>query len=263
MKQYASDFMEKETMAVFLAREFDDKDWVVAGAFPEICFGAAMLAQKTHAPSLIVQAGGSCFYCNVSGRDCTLYPSSTEYRNIEWAEARFPHYDTSLVTRKRTKMVVGALEVDRYGNCNLFGIGFDGKKWKFRGPGMVGIESALSLIKENYIVITRHDRRTLVEKVEYVSGVGFGNGPGSREGLGLVGKGPKYIITPKAVFDFEEKTKRARLFKLMPSVRLDWVLQNTGFDIVMPQRVDEVEPPTVDEIKVLRSIDKLGLLRKQ
>lgn len=265
MTRHATNYSEKEMMAVFFARDMKDGELVCAGANTEVCFTACLLAQKMHAPNLILTLGANCFYCNVSDRDCTLYPSSADYRNIRWAESRYQHPDIFLYLPRADHWFVGGNEVDKYGNTNMMGIGYNpvSRRWKFRGPGGVGIIDVSALVKDNYIFVMRHDRRTLVDRVQFISAAGFLDGPGSRERLGLLGNGPKYLATPKAVFDFHPETKRARLFQLMPGVTLDWVVDNTGFEIVMPEgKVEEVEPPTLEEITILRSIDKLGLCRK-
>ena len=82
---------------------------------------------------------------------------------------------------------------------------------------------------------------------------------GRNYGLG----GPRYVVTPLCVMDFEDGTKRMRLKSLHPGVSVDDVKKNTGFELVIPANVPTTEPPTDEQLHVLRTrIDGQGVLRK-
>jgi len=117
--------------------------------------------------------------------------------------------------------------------------------------------------RRHYIVTEHHTKRLFVEKCDYISALGFGDGsPGLREKLSLPGKGPKYCVTPLCVFDFTPDTGRMRLYSLHPGVTLEQVLENTGFEFEFPEKIPETPPPTAEEIELLRQrIDPEGLLR--
>ena len=263
MVSHANDFSSKEMMAIFFARQIEDDVIMTAGANTEVCFAAVMVAQKLYAPSAIITLGANCIYCNVWDRDCTLYRSSGDFRNFEYAESRYQHPDIFLYLPRATHWFVGGFEIDKYGNTNLAGKGFDPStgRWAFRGTGQVGIGDVSATVKENFAFTLHHSKRSLVDKVEHIAHVGYLDGPGAREKLKLLGKGPRWLATPKAVFDFHPELKRARLYGLMPGTTLDWVIENTGFEILMPDEIKEIEPPTEEELQTLRSIDKLGICR--
>lgn len=263
MVSHDNDYSPTEMLAIFFARQIEDGVIMTAGANTAICFAAVMVAQKLYAPSALITLGANCIYCNVWDRDCTLYNSSGDFRNFEWAESRYQHPDIFLYLPRAGHWFVGGFEIDKFGNTNLAGKGFDPEKgrWQFRGTGQVGIGDVSGLVKENYIFTMHHNKKSLVDKVEHIAHVGYLDGPGAREKLGLLGKGPRLLATPRAVFDFHPDTKRARLFGLMPGTSLDWVVENTGFEIVMPEKVITIDPPTEEEIEVLRSIDKLGICK--
>jgi glutaconate CoA-transferase subunit B len=275
-----SDYTWKEMMAVLFAREIKDGDRITAGAHTEIFFAATMMAQKTHAPNVKLQLGGTCFLCNVTDQEIDELPvSSTSYSLLKYAETVHDHPETFLFYcppgREKyyeegspyrntnhfwfaDKFFVGGIQVDKYGNANMIGLGKPGNI-TFRGPGSIGINDIANSVRDAYVFLTAHDRRRLVEKVDFVS---FPGKKISRE-VGFLSKGPKWIVTPKAIFDFDPADDAARLKALFPGVSLDEVKANTGFDVRAGAKVEVIDPPNRDELEILRSeIDRTGLLRR-
>src|SRR5207244_5028779 len=66
------------------------------------------------------------------------------------------------------KFFVGGIQVDKFGNTNMIGLGKPGKM-TFRGPGTIGINDIAVGVRDTYAFITAHDKRRLVEKVDFVS----------------------------------------------------------------------------------------------
>jgi glutaconate CoA-transferase subunit B len=97
-----------------------------------------------------------------------------------------------------------------------------------------------------------------------VSTVGWGaGGPDARRALGLPGGGPRYCVTPLAILDFEETSKRLRLHSVHPGFTVDDVAAQTGFPLVVPPTVPTTVPPTVEELAILRErVDPQGFLRR-
>jgi glutaconate CoA-transferase subunit B len=128
----------------------------------------------------------------------------------------------------------------------------------FRGPGTIGINDIAVGVRDTYAFLTAHDKRRLVENVDYISH------PGKkvcRENE-FYGGGPKWIVTPKCIFDFDPDTLQARLAKLFPGVTVDDVKANTGFEVKTAAKLEMIEPPKKEELDVLRNeIDKTGVLR--
>jgi len=76
------------------------------------------------------------------------------------------------------------------------------------------------------------------------------------------GGGPKWIVTPKCIFDFDPDTLEARLAQLFPGVTVDDVKANTGFEVKVAKKVENVPPPSKEELDALRNeVDKTGVLR--
>jgi glutaconate CoA-transferase subunit B len=159
---------------------------------------------------------------------------------------------------------IGGIQVDRFGNTNLIGIGPDYRHLKFRGPGSVGTPTLSTHVGRYYIVLNGHSPRLLVERCDYISAYGWGSGGAdARRKLGLPGGGPKYVVTPLCVMDFEEETRRMRLHSLHPGVTAATVRESTGFELVIPPSVPTTEPPTAEELSALRTrVDTAGRLRR-
>ena len=101
--------------------------------------------------------------------------------------------------------------------------GEGGRRFSFRGPGSVGIPDIVT-VATPYIFVTHHDRRTLVPKVDYISM----HGPNGWRAHKFPGSGPKWIITPRAIFTFANDG-RAQLSGTFAGTTVDWVRENTGF----------------------------------
>jgi glutaconate CoA-transferase subunit B len=189
----------------------------------------------------------------------------TDQRATRWAEAYYIHDDLveNMKFRRKGVFFAGALQIDQYGNSNLIGIGTDYKALKFRGPGAIGVCNATVMNSRFHLVVNAHDKRIFVPKCDFVSAYGWGTGgKDARTKLGLPGGGPRYVVTPLCVMDFEEETKRMRLKSVHPGVSVDEVLANTGFDLIVPDDVPDTAVPSDRQLSVLRSrIDVQGALR--
>ncbi|MGA7066860.1 MAG: hypothetical protein WA796_10885 [Pseudolabrys sp.] len=263
-------------MAVALARDIVDGERIISGAHTEISFAAAMLAQKMHAPNIKLQLGGTCFLVNVTDLPVRLPKTSTEYRMIRWAEIAYDHMETFMYfgapggrayyTGKRPptnkyfvgdKFFAGGIQVDGSGNANMIGLKGKGcRKFSFRGPGTVGIADVVT-VATPYIFVTHHDKRTLVEKVDYISM----HGPNGWRANKYPGHGPKWIITPRAIFTFNGEG-RAQLAGVFAGTTKEWVNGNTGFSFGLAPDFSEIAEPTEEELSVLRhEVDPDAVLR--
>jgi glutaconate CoA-transferase subunit B len=155
---------------------------------------------------------------------------------------------------------LGAAQIDKYGNLNTTVIG-DYDKPKARLPGSGGANDLGSLCGKT-ITLMRHDTLRFVEKLDFLTTPGYLNGPGSRESAGLPrGTGPYRVITQLAVMGFHERTKEMKLISVHPGVSVDYVLENTGFRLLVDEGVGETKPPTEIELKLLRrEIDPAGIV---
>jgi glutaconate CoA-transferase subunit B len=104
-----------------------------------------------------------------------------------------------------------------------------------------------------------------VEKLDFVTTPGYLTGAGAREAAGLPkGTGPYRVVTDLGVLGYEEKSKRMMLLSSHPGVKVEQVIENTGFELIIPDKVDETLPPTVEELRLLREeIDPKGIFVKR
>ncbi len=123
---------------------------------------------------------------------------------------------------------------------------------KVRLPGSGGANDVGSLCWRT-ITIIRHDRRHFVEKVDFITTPGYLTGPGAREEASLPpGTGPYRVVTNLAVLGFDEDTKRMKLLATNPGVTVEQVVENTDFELIIPDEVGQNPPPTAEELRILR-----------
>jgi glutaconate CoA-transferase, subunit B len=249
----AAEYSTAELMATVMARQMRPGEVAIMGAVSALPQAACRLAQLTTAPGLWFIAGGSGA---VNPHLDPLVASSCDERLLN-ADAVLPLSDVILLEGRGDLIDVffaGGLQIDAHGNCNLGPVG----PWShptLRGPGGVGLPF-VSRAGRVVIYSMSHDRRTFVERVDFVSGPGFQADPAR-----LPGGGPSLIVTPLCTMDFDPGTHRARLATLHPGVTVDQVLEATGFAPILPARLETTPAPTSEEVAILRRLDPSGLLR--
>jgi glutaconate CoA-transferase subunit B len=146
---------------------------------------------------------------------------------------------------------LGGAQIDMYGNLNSTVIG-PYYPPKVRLPGSGGGNDVGSLCWQT-IAIMRHDTRRFVPKVDFVTTPGYLTGPGAREEAGLPpGTGPIHVVSTLALMGFDATTKRMMLQATHPGVTADQVIANTGFELLMGEPVGLNDPPTPEELRILR-----------
>ncbi|WP_373089009.1 CoA-transferase subunit beta [Sneathiella sp.] len=251
-----------ELAAFVLSKELNDGEiGSPGGARSEIPLAAARLAQLTHAPNLMIITSAAGFVTNNVGRPpAPLFHSTTDYRNI-YAGAESVLHFMSIFRTPRDWFFAGGMQVDSYGNLNMTAIG-DVKAPKLKGPGGAGLSYAGSVARRYFIYMQQHSRRSFVNKLDYVTAMGYGSGPGEREALGLVGGGPALVFSPLAVMDFCDATKRLRLRSVHPGHTVEEVLDNTGAEMIVPENVPTTALPDNDVLEILRTqVDPSGVLQ--
>jgi len=246
-----------EMMIVAAARELEDGTVVAVGTGAPCA--AAMLAQKTHSPHLVIlfEAGG--IDPILPEMPITVGDSRTIHRasmagsmgDIMEACARGAVDYTFL----------GGAQIDMYGNLNSTFIGTDYQHPKVRLPGSGGANDFASLCWR-MMVITPQNTQRFVEKLDFMTSPGWLDGGDSRERAGLPpGSGPYRIITNLAVMDFEPESKRMRVVSTHPGYSFADVQANCGFALLRAERITETPPPSETELRSLREqVDPYGLI---
>ena len=152
---------------------------------------------------------------------------------------------------------LGAAQLDRFGNINTTVIGADYRRPDTRLPGAGGAPEIAASCGE-VIVIVRHRPRILVERVDFVTSLGFGDGPGHRERLGLRGRGPVLVITDLGVLEPDPETCELTLTRVHPGVDPADVRARTGWPLRIAEPLRATAPPTDAELAALRSLIAAG-----
>jgi glutaconate CoA-transferase subunit B len=237
-----------ELMICCAARLLEDGRTVAVGT--GVPCAAAMLAQRTHAPNLVIlfEAGG------VAPRLPTMPISVGDSRAFYRAAMATSMADV-METAQRGMIdytFLGGAQIDARGNLNSTMIGDDYGKPRVRLPGSGGACDLASLCWR-VLVVTPHDKRRFVEKLDFLTTPGYLSGPGAREAAGLApGGGPYRVITDLAVMGYGEATRRMEVLSLHPGVTMERVRAATGFEPGVREPPAVTEPPTARELQILR-----------
>ena len=240
-------YTKTELMICMAARLFRDGTTAFIGT--GIPMLAAMLANKTVAPNLVpvFEFGGTGaileYLPRAVGESRTFHKAlcaSGICDTMETAQRGFIDYG-----------FLGGAQIDCYGNLNTTTIG-DHDHPKARLPGSGGGNDVGSLCWMT-VAIMQHDQRRFVPKVDFLTTPGFLSGPGTREAAGLPrGSGPINVVSTLALMDYEPDTCRMRLIATNPGVTVEEVIANTGFEMVISDNVGVNEPPSAEELRLLR-----------
>jgi glutaconate CoA-transferase subunit B len=248
-------YSKTELMICVAARLFHDGMTAFIGT--GIPMLAAMLASKTHAPNLVpvFEFGGTGAIMdklpNMVGGARTFHKgiaASGICDIMETAQRGFIDFG-----------FLGGAQIDCYGNLNSTVIGEHAHP-KVRLPGSGGGNDVGSLCWMT-VAIMQHDKRRFVPRVDFITTPGYLTGPGARECAGLPSHtGPVNVVSTLALMDYDPVSCRMRLAATHPGVTVDEVIANTGFDLIIPERVSENAPPSDEDIRLLREVidpDKL------
>ncbi|MFQ5827977.1 MAG: CoA-transferase subunit beta [Candidatus Methylomirabilia bacterium] len=244
-------YSSSELLAVMAARQLRGVSTVFAGV--GIPLLAAALAQRTHTPALtIVVEGGSIGPEVVPGR----LPISTNEMRVAHRAQMLPGITDIFLFAQRGFLdvgFVGGAQIDRYGNLNSTVVGsYDAPK--VRLPGSGGADDIISLCHQ-VMVVTIHERRRFVPRVDFVTSPGFLDGGTSRRKAGLLFGRVSQVVTDLGLMGFDEETKAMRLESLHPGVPVQQVVERTGFELAIPEHVSVTEPPSESELEPLRGLD--------
>jgi glutaconate CoA-transferase, subunit B len=252
-----ADFNNTERMICIAARNLEDGAVVVVGTGAPCA--AAMLAQKTSAPNLVImfEAGGIAPL--LPTMPISVGDSRTTHKAL--MASTMPEIMENCQRGLVDYCFLGGAQIDRYGNLNSTMIGSDYGKPKVRFPGSGGANDLASLCWRT-IVVTPQDSKRFVDKLDFRTTPGFLDGGTTRYDAGLpAGTGPYRVITDIGVYGFTSDTKEMELLLLHPDRSVDDVRNNSGFEIHIPETIEHTQEPTKEELDVLRGeVDPLGYI---
>ncbi len=237
-----------ELMICCAARLLEDGSTAAVGT--GVPCATAMLAQRTGAPHLVI-----CFEAGGVAPQLPTMPISVGDSRTFYRAVMATSMADVMETCQRGLVdytFLGGAQIDAYGNLNSTMIGSDYARPKVRLPGSGGANDLASLCWR-ILVITNHDRRRFVEKLDFLTTPGYLTGPGAREAAGLCpGTGPYRVITDLAVLGYHDRTKRMQILSLHPGVRFEQVQEATGFELGVQEPLFTTAPPTELELRILR-----------
>ncbi len=249
----AAAFAEREFQVCITARLAEDERtyWVAAGGGPMY---SVLLARRLYAPNAVyVTEDGIVAAEPVLPLDpvMTVVGERPSYRAVQWTTMN--GIGDQCAVGYMDYGILNTLQIDPYGNINSTWVGrYPVKGRRINGPG--GADTIAAQCRR-VILLTDHQKRKFVEKVDFISSPGYLDGsPGARERAGLPSNsGPWAVVTSWAVFDFDDKTHRMRLRAIAPFVTLDQVLGEMSFTPVLPEKIDVLVPPTENELNIFRA----------
>jgi glutaconate CoA-transferase, subunit B len=147
---------------------------------------------------------------------------------------------------------LGAAQLDRFANINTTVIGHYHKP-KIRLPGAGGAPEISSSAKE-VLIIVKQSKRVFVEKVDFITSVGFLSGGNSREAAGLSGNGPVAVITDLCILRPDPTSRELKVASIHPGIDRETIAANTGWAAEFANGCNQTPPPTADELTALRDL---------
>jgi acyl CoA:acetate/3-ketoacid CoA transferase beta subunit len=220
-----------------------DGEILAAGIGGAVTVLGARLARLTFEPGLLTHDG----VCLLTGDVPALGETPEEIEG--WLPFREHLW---LVLNGRRHVMLGASQIDRFGNTNISCIG-DWARPKAQLLGVRGTPGNTRCDPTSYW-IPRHSPRVFVETVDMVSGVGHDRGAHEI----------RVVVTDLAVLDFATPDRRMRLRSVHPGVTVEEVTAATGFELVVPPYVGTTREPDAEQLRIIREVlDPNGLRERE
>src|SRR5579863_7078118 len=242
-------YTASEMMTVAAARVLTNEDVCFVGiGLPS---AACNLARLTHAPRihLIYESG------TLGARPDVLPLSIGDGELCETALTTVPVTEIFRYWLQGGRITVGFLggaQVDRFGNLNSTVIGNYAKP-KVRLPGSGGATEIATGAGQVFIVM-RHGARSFVRQLDFLTTLGHGRTGYERRKLGIRTKGPTLLVTDLCIMRPEAETSEMVVESLHPGITRQKVRENTGWEVRFAEAVGETEPPSAEELAVLREL---------
>jgi glutaconate CoA-transferase, subunit B len=225
----------EEVMTIHAARELRDGQVCLVGVGPPNA--AANLARRLHAPGCVLvyesgAIGAKPLRLPLSIGDDDLAATADELVSV-------PEMFAYWIGAGRIDVgFLGAAQIDRRGNINTTVIGsYDHPD--VRLPGAGGAPEIAAAARE-VIVMARHSPRTFVERLDFVTSLGRGDGAFT-------------VITDLGVLRPGEDGE-LELAALYAGVEVPHVLESTGWPLRVREPLQVTEPPTEAELAELRAL---------
>lgn len=239
-------YTDNEMMSISAGRFIKDGDIVFAGT--GVSMLAATAAKRIYAPKAVVffETGGidpALDEIPMAVSDLRVMSGTSLNSGLIEAFSIVGH------RKLHTIAFLGAAQIDKYGNLNTTVIG-DYLRPKTRFSGSGGACDVASFAS-GVITFMQHEKRRFVEKLDYLTSVGWYRGGDSRKKIGLQRGGALAVVTNLCVMKFDDITKEMYLSEYYPGISIEKIKESTGFEIDVSRATESV-PPSEEELKVLR-----------
>ena len=239
-----------EMMTIAAARTLKDGNACFVGI--GIPSTAAILAKSMQAPNLfLIYESGTV---NTNPQKLPLSIGDGELANHALTVVGMPEIFNYWLQSGRIDVgFLGAAQIDRFANINTTFIGQTYDSPKVRLPGAGGATEIAASCKEVAIII-RQTTRTFVKQVDFVTSMGFGDGPGSREKNRPRGGGPSRVITDLGILEPDPKTLELTMTYLHPGVDISQAIENTGWELKVSPNLKTTKAPEQFELDKVRAL---------
>jgi glutaconate CoA-transferase subunit B len=239
-------FTDNEMMALSAGRFIKDGDIVFAGT--GVSMLAATAAKRIYAPKAVVffETGG----IDPSLDEIPMAVSDSRAMSGTCLNSGLIEAFSIVGHRKlHTIAFLGAAQIDRYGNLNTTSLGdYHRPRTRFSGSGGA---CDVASFASGVITFMQHESRRFVEKLDYLTSLGWYKGGDSRKELGLRRGGTVAVVTNLGVLKFDERSREMYLSEYYPGISTDTIVKNTGFDLDVSHAV-QAAPPSAEELRILR-----------
>ena len=241
------EYSPDEIMVVCISRQVRDGEIVAQGLATPIVAAGYLLARRTHAPNL--------YFSSAIGQGVCREPAPLKLLQVEnlWLDRAitnigFVRAVADVLPSLRPLEFFRPAQVDPQGNFNNIAFGKDYHNPRLRLPGTGGIPDVTTFLDDIYLYVPRHSRITFVPKLDFSSGLGHNE-------FRSHGSGPQYLISDLGQFDFNGSDPECsmRLLSYHHGVTIERIQAKTGFEFEIAPDVQETEPPTEEEIFLLRN----------
>ena len=252
MSKSEPDYTADELICVCISRQVQDGDVLAQGLATPLVAAGYLLAWHTHAPNVYFASAIGQSVCRYGAQIGLAYAESL-WLDQALTTFGFVSAATDLLPRVKPKEFFRPGQVDPFGNFNNIAFGKDYKRPRMRMPGSGGIPDVTTFLDGVYLYVPRHSRVTFVEKLDFCSGLGHSD-------VRKKGEGAKFLVSNLGEFDYV--SGRMRLRTIFPGVTTERVQAKTGFELQISEDLAETEPPSREEVRLLREeIDPLGIRR--
>ncbi|MER5944538.1 CoA-transferase [Streptomyces sp. NPDC001904] len=226
-----------EYCVIACAEAWRDNGEVLASPMGLIPSIGARLAKRTFAPELML-TDGEAMLVGLDGSPEGWLP----YRQ-----------HLAMVTGGDRHVMMGASQLDRFGNQNISCIG----DWSRPDRQLLGVRGAPVNTLNNPVSywVPKHSTRVFVEKVDMISGVGYDSAAAAGPSATRYHRLPR-VVTNLAVLDFATPDHSMRLASVHPGVTVEEVREATGFTLAVPEsgEVPFTREPTAAELRLIREV---------